>query len=468
MAAPPPPTRGATVRTAAPEEQPEGSYEASAGAEEYESGEYDGEGEYEGEYEEAYEEGEEGYEEYEEEPAAGKVIVARRVEKEGKEKKKKLENEPPELWTSWWEGQWHGIWWEGNGWQKRRRQMIDTDEDVSDDEDEGQFCCDAPRDVWVTGADLTKVKAQFLNFEEEEMKEIEVAADVALEETAVGKQYDAKLTFGKVGTALLKKGVSKKDQSEVTLKVSATVLDDYYDESLCKAEVGLLGKLNGGARAFPVVREGLPFDGGYCVVFEPVRGEDLITWANKESIKEKLSEEVVRGVVQQIVEAAHALHGKGFMHRGLVPANILVDQQGKVTILDFLFHKPLQGDETLSEGWAVVPWCQPPEVAKRESYGRKGDLWTIGCLTYLLLTGTPPFFDRNRLKLAKKIRDGKHDGAPLPSELARDFVAKLLSPEVSQRASAEEAHAHAWLNSPASTSALQIHNNLSDCMESLY
>ncbi|MEU3910320.1 protein kinase [Streptomyces sp. NPDC029721] len=104
---------------------------------------------------------------------------------------------------------------------------------------------------------------------------------------------------------------------------------------------------------------------------------------------------------RQVCIALQAAHEQGIVHRDIKPANVMVAADGVVRVLDFgiaWFHPEL-GLDRLSQVGGVLgsaPWMSP-EQARGGEVGPASDLYSVGCLLYQLLTGTPPFGDRDAL-----------------------------------------------------------------------
>jgi len=95
-----------------------------------------------------------------------------------------------------------------------------------------------------------------------------------------------------------------------------------------------------------------------------------------------------------------------------------------------------------------------PEVLKN-NYTSKADVWSIGVLTYMLLSSQMPFYGRKRREITKKISKSTYDfkgrrWAAISSQ-AKDFVKELLKQDPSERPTAEEARKSLWVNARQSS-----------------
>jgi len=87
------------------------------------------------------------------------------------------------------------------------------------------------------------------------------------------------------------------------------------------------------------------------------------------------------------------MQNMGVMHRDLKLGNILMTQESKqIKIIDFGLAVKLEvGEQGEQMTMCGTPNYISPEVLERQPYGLQSDLWSLGCILYALLTGTPPF-----------------------------------------------------------------------------
>jgi serine/threonine protein kinase/Tfp pilus assembly protein PilF len=106
-------------------------------------------------------------------------------------------------------------------------------------------------------------------------------------------------------------------------------------------------------------------------------------------------------VAEAFAEVADALqyaHGKGIIHRDLKPSNLILDQKGKLRILDFgLAHLEGQESLTLTGEFVGTPLYTSPEqaLAHRASLDHRTDIYSLGATLYELLARRPPFKGRD-------------------------------------------------------------------------
>ncbi|XP_074116972.1 mitogen-activated protein kinase kinase kinase 3 isoform X3 [Sminthopsis crassicaudata] len=159
-----------------------------------------------------------------------------------------------------------------------------------------------------------------------------------------------------------------------------------------------------------------------------------------------LTESVTRKYTRQILEGVSYLHSNMIVHRDIKGANILRDSAGNVKLGDFGASKRLQTICMSGTGIRSVtgtPYWMSPEVISGEGYGRKADVWSLGCTVVEMLTEKPPWAEYEAMAAIFKIAT-QPTNPQLPSHISehgRDFLRRIFV-EARQRPSAEELLTH--------------------------
>ena len=95
------------------------------------------------------------------------------------------------------------------------------------------------------------------------------------------------------------------------------------------------------------------------------------------------------------------------MHRDLKPENLLFSSKdmtkAALKISDFGLSRMVEEDVFATETCGT-PGYVAPEILQRKPYHLACDLWSIGCVLFILLSGSPPFFDEDNYILFEKIK----------------------------------------------------------------
>uniref|UniRef100_A0A3P9M5P6 Mitogen-activated protein kinase kinase kinase 3 n=1 Tax=Oryzias latipes TaxID=8090 RepID=A0A3P9M5P6_ORYLA len=159
-----------------------------------------------------------------------------------------------------------------------------------------------------------------------------------------------------------------------------------------------------------------------------------------------LTENVTRKYTRQILEGMSYLHSNMIVHRDIKGANILRDSAGNVKLGDFGASKRLQTICMSGTGIRSVtgtPYWMSPEVISGEGYGRKADVWSLGCTVVEMLTEKPPWAEYEAMAAIFKIAT-QPTNPLLPShtsDQACDFI-HCIFVEAKHRPSAEELLRH--------------------------
>lgn len=169
------------------------------------------------------------------------------------------------------------------------------------------------------------------------------------------------------------------------------------------------------------------------------------------------SEHEASCIIRQVLDAVLYMHMNDVVHRDIKPENILFvtkDRDSQIKIIDlglathhFAYEPPL--DEFVG-----TPYYVAPEVIKR-SYNKSCDIWSVGVVAYILLSGCPPFDGANDTEIYNSILSGRYcvnygrNGEKLSTLLSMtsmDFVIDLLKVDPERRTSAALALKHPWMN----------------------
>ncbi|XP_016124607.1 myosin light chain kinase, smooth muscle isoform X2 [Sinocyclocheilus grahami] len=156
------------------------------------------------------------------------------------------------------------------------------------------------------------------------------------------------------------------------------------------------------------------------------------------------------GYMRQILEGIQYMHQQNIVHLDLKPENIVcVDRTGiQVKIIDFGLASKLDPN-TPVKVMHGTPEFVAPEVINYEPICLATDMWSIGVICYILLSGESPFqgeSDSETLTLVTAVQwEFDEESFEDITDLAKDFISSLLSKDVRRRMSCEEAMAHSWL-----------------------
>ncbi|XP_070068470.1 myosin light chain kinase, smooth muscle isoform X2 [Drosophila takahashii] len=193
-----------------------------------------------------------------------------------------------------------------------------------------------------------------------------------------------------------------------------------------------------------------------CVVLELIEGGELFDRVVDDEFV--LTERVCRVFIRQVCEAMAFIHGNGIVHLDLKPENILVlTQKGnRIKIIDFGLARKFDPDKRLRVLFGT-PEFVAPEVVNFDCISYGTDMWSVGVICYVLISGLSPFMGENDIETMSNVTIAKYDfedecfNGISPECL--DFIAKLLAKDLSTRMTAAECMKHKWLQQRPATAA---------------
>ncbi|XP_049875611.1 obscurin isoform X4 [Pectinophora gossypiella] len=164
------------------------------------------------------------------------------------------------------------------------------------------------------------------------------------------------------------------------------------------------------------------------------------------------SEREIAGYIRQLLRGLKYMHDNSVAHLGLTIGELLLAHAGsdELKICDFGLSRRIQFNKHAALDYGM-PEFVAPEVASGEGVSFGADMWSVGIITYILLSGHSPFRGLNDRETLTKIREGKwewHDEewwSRLSTE-CRDFISKLLIFNWHERMDVSSALSHPWLN----------------------
>nr|XP_060637551.1 serine/threonine-protein kinase 17A [Anolis sagrei ordinatus] len=166
--------------------------------------------------------------------------------------------------------------------------------------------------------------------------------------------------------------------------------------------------------------------------------------------EDAFKEKDVRRLMRQILEGVSFLHRNNVVHLDLKPQNILLTSEsplGDIRLVDFGLSRVMKNSEELREIMGT-PEYVAPEILSYDPISTATDMWSIGVLAYVMLTGVSPFLGSDKQETFLNISQMNVNYAEdfdLISESAVDFIKSLLVKKPEERATADECLLHAWL-----------------------
>ncbi|ESO87006.1 hypothetical protein LOTGIDRAFT_235177 [Lottia gigantea] len=185
-----------------------------------------------------------------------------------------------------------------------------------------------------------------------------------------------------------------------------------------------------------------------CLVLELISGGELFERVINDDFI--LTEKACVMFLRQICEGVSFMHSQNILHLDMKPENILcLSREGnRIKIIDFGLARKYNPKEDLRVLFGT-PEFVAPEVINFDPISTASDMWSVGVITYVLLSGLSPFMGDSECETLSNVTSATWDFNAEEfdsiSNEAKDFISKLLLKDKRKRMSANDCLEHQWL-----------------------
>ncbi|XP_061083193.1 myosin light chain kinase, smooth muscle [Conger conger] len=184
------------------------------------------------------------------------------------------------------------------------------------------------------------------------------------------------------------------------------------------------------------------------MVLEMISGGELFERIIDEDFE--LTEREVIKYMLQIIDGVQFIHKQGIVHLDLKPENIMCINKtgGKIKLIDFGLARRLETSGSLKVLFGT-PEFVAPEVINYEAISYPTDMWSIGVICYILVSGLSPFMGDNDNETLSNVTsatwDFEDEAFDEISDEAKDFISNLLKKDMRARLTCAQCFQHKWL-----------------------
>lgn len=213
----------------------------------------------------------------------------------------------------------------------------------------------------------------------------------------LSERYEIQALVGQGGMGIVYRGYDVVLQRTVAIKVlpQEFTYDRRFVERFRQEAVTAAGLHHANIVTIHDVGE---HNGVYFIVMQFLEGVTLDQWLASQGA---LSLAQCYHVIRQVADALDYAHAQGVIHRDVKPSNIMVDPNGKVTLMDFGLVRAMEGGGLTRTGMIVgTPEYMAPEQALGHPIDGRSDIYSLGVVIYRMLTGEVPFARSSSIAVA--------------------------------------------------------------------
>lgn len=285
-----------------------------------------------------------------------------------------------------------------------------------------------------------------------------VADDEPLEQKSSGnqgnqgiEQYAFRRTLGKGASCRVVEAINKSDPSE-KLAIKIMSKDKAITKTLYNHEVKILTKLQ--HKNIIKLINNMQDDSNYYVLTGLCEGGELFDRIVNPNFN--ITEKTAAHLIRDMLLSLQYCHQKNIVHRDLKPENFVFEteeEDANIVLIDFGCAKEVNEETEYKELVGTVYYLAPELAAQTSKVPKTGkvlkaaDVWSMGVIAFVMMTGRPPFKGRtNKEIFTNVIRDTLQfpDDIEL-SDGFKDFVKQALIKNPHKRISLEDAIRHPWV-----------------------
>ena len=183
------------------------------------------------------------------------------------------------------------------------------------------------------------------------------------------------------------------------------------------------------------------------IVMEYIAGDNLFRVLTDQK-GFKFTERAISKIMTCLLKAVLFLHHNGIIHRDIKPENIVFVEPDNFNALKLIdFGLSIQQNAKKDNRRVGTPYYMAPEMV-RGNFNYASDMWSIGVILFIMVTGKQPFRGKSKEEVFEKIKRGAYDKNTLCrakcSKEVKDLIKKMLVTEHSKRITVECALDHIW------------------------
>ena len=251
--------------------------------------------------------------------------------------------------------------------------------------------------------------------------------------------YDLDNVLGKGNFAIVRLGVHKLTKTKVAVKIVDKGDLDAENLKKISREIEIMRKLS--HRHIIQLYQVMETESMIYIVTEYAANGEIFDHLVRNG---RMSEGRACRVFTQILSAVKYCHTQGVVHRDLKAENLLLDSDNNIKLADFGFSNFFSRDRLLSTWCGSPPYAAPELFEGKQYVGPKADIWSLGVVLYVLVSGSLPFDGATLQELRSRVVGCQYRVPFFLSEQCEHLLKGLLVIDPERRLSLEQIASHQW------------------------
>ncbi|XP_048590454.1 rootletin-like isoform X2 [Nematostella vectensis] len=298
-------------------------------------------------------------------------------------------------------------------------------------------------------------------FKEDEELEFEPRPPIKLKKTPLDQDYNVHEELGKGKFGVVKRVTDKKTGTVYAakyIKTSGALSGSSRDDVM--REIDIMSRMH--HKRLVGLLDAYDANRNIIMIMEFISGGELFERVVDEDC---LTEKEAAYYMHQLLQGIEHVHKKNVLHLDLKPENIVCVSKDSwdIKLIDFgLAQEYKEGFKmTALKG---TPEFMAPEAANFEPISKATDMWSVGVIAYILLSGLSPFMGDDNNETLSNVNmcewDFDDESFDVISDQAKDFISSLLIKNAKKRNTVEQCLKHEWMKKQQSSeSTVKINTN---------
>lgn len=273
------------------------------------------------------------------------------------------------------------------------------------------------------------------------------SSNASINKDEVAKDTTEQYIFGKIlgigSYAVVKEAVKLSSHTKYAAKIYEKIkLLDPHKKRNVKKEIMIMQSLH--HPNIIKMKETIDTYNQIVIIMDYIGGMSLHHYL-KSKLNRHLPEPEAKKIFGQVLSAVEYCHSLNIAHRDIKLENILIDKTNVIKLIDFGFSTFTSREKKNTVFCGTPSYMAPEIVSRRDYFATSADVWALGVLLFVLLTGSYPFKGKTDQEVYKNILAGNFEFPTQMPSCAKSLIRKMFNLDSTKRPTCSQIKADEWL-----------------------